>query len=139
MPDISAAVKFFLDLAKTQAILTRKFDSGLGGLGFTEFMILYNLSQAKDGQMRRIDLAEKLGLTASCITRQLAPMEKIGLIERINIDTDARVSLTRLSPGGRRKLAESLEDAEALSRDLLGAGQDKKLRDVCMLLQTIAK
>ena len=139
MSDISAAVKFFLDLAKTQAILTRKFDSGLGGLGFTEFMILYNLSQAKDGQMRRIDLAEKLGLTASCITRQLAPMEKIGLVERVNTDTDARVSLTRLAPGGRRKLAESLEDAEALSRDLLGEGQDKKLHDMCALLHTIAK
>ena len=78
---ISAGVKLFLNLAKTQALLNRRFDSGLGGIGFSEFVILLNLSKAENETMRRIDLAEKIGLTASGVTRMLAPMEKIGLIK----------------------------------------------------------
>ena len=48
MSKITTSVKFFLELARTQAIMARRFDCGLGGLGLTEFMILYQLSLAKD-------------------------------------------------------------------------------------------
>ena len=70
--------------------------------------------------MRRIDLAGKLGLTASGITRLLIPMEKIGWIKREPYTDDARVSYVSIANGGKNKLIdESFEDAENLATDLL--------------------
>src|SRR5947207_15424264 len=85
MKKISSQLNFLLNLATAQAKMARRFDGRLGGfhgLGQNDFRILYYLSQADGEKMRRIDLAEKLGLTASGITRLLMPMEKIGLIKR---------------------------------------------------------
>ncbi len=112
MITITNKLNLFLNMAKVQAGITRRLDAGLGGLGFSEFMILYHLSQAKDETMRRIDLAEKVGLTASGITRLLAPMEKIHLIKKEPSASDARESLVMLARGGQEKLQNALEDAE---------------------------
>jgi DNA-binding MarR family transcriptional regulator len=98
---MNGSLEFFLTLAKTQAVLGRRFDGKLSGLGLSEFMILYHLSVAKNEKLRRVDLAEKIGLTASGVTRILLPMEKIGLIKREINKQDARVSYTILAPGPR--------------------------------------
>lgn len=115
----SPATQFFLELAKAQTILARKFDAGLNGLGLNEFMILYHLGSAEKETMRRVDLAEKVGLTQSGITRILAPMEKVGLVKRKACEDDARVSFVALTSGGKRKLDESTERAELLSEDIV--------------------
>ncbi len=39
-------------------------------------MTLYYLERAPGGRLRRVDLAERLGLTASGVTRSLLPLEK---------------------------------------------------------------
>lgn len=120
MTEIKLSLRFFLELAHIQAIMARRFDSRLGGgLGLSDFVILYHLSLAEDGKMRRVDLAEKIGLTASGITRQLAPMEKIGLIQREKDAHDARVSFVMLAPGGKRLLSERLEKAELLADEAI--------------------
>jgi DNA-binding MarR family transcriptional regulator len=126
MKTINPTLKFFIDLARIQAVMARRFDGRLGaihGLGFNDFVILYHLSQAPDEKLRRIDLAEKIGLTASGVTRMLAPMEKIGLIKREANAQDARVSYVSLAPGGRRLLKDALETAEVLSQDIIPASQ----------------
>ncbi len=120
MTEIKPSLQFFLELARIQAIMARRFDSRLGGgLGLSDFVILYHLSQAEDEKMRRVDLAEKIGLTASGITRLLAPMEKIGLIQREKDARDARVSYVMLAPGGKRLLSERLEKAELLADEVI--------------------
>ncbi len=132
-------VLFYLNMAKVQSALTRRFDSGLGGLGMSEFAILYHLSQAHKTCMRRSDLADALGLTASGITRLLAPMEKIGLIKREAIPGDARVSCVVLAPGGKRHLEESIERAERLAESLTPTGKTKKLEKFSELLSQLGK
>ncbi len=127
-------VKFFLNLAKIQAITNRRFDAGLGGLGFTEFQILFHLSEAEDQKMRRVDLGEKIGLTASGITRLLLPMEKIGLVKKEVDERDARVSYVILAPGGKRQFLESLERAELLAADLVPESKVKKIEALSDLL-----
>src|SRR5438105_38338 len=119
MNTFSSSLQFFLSLAKAQSIIVRKFDASLNGLSLSDFMILHHLSQSKEENMRRIDLAEKVGLTASGITRLLAPMEKIGLVKRKQDHNDARVSYVVLASGGKRKLQEAMEDAEMLADGLL--------------------
>ena len=61
----SVALQFFVNLSKIQSVVARRFDGRLNGIGFTDFMILLHLSQASEEKLRRIDLAEKVGLTAS--------------------------------------------------------------------------
>ncbi|MFK7885574.1 MAG: MarR family winged helix-turn-helix transcriptional regulator [Gammaproteobacteria bacterium] len=98
-----------LNLAEQQAQLHRKIDLALGlhGISFTEFSALKQLHGAAQQQMRRIDLAQCIGLTASGVTRMLNPMEKIGLIEKLASDRDARVSLVKLTIAGQRLLGEA--------------------------------
>ena len=127
MIKISPSTKILIDLARIQAVMTRRFDRSLGGLGFSEFIILYHLSQAKGEKMARIELAEKIGLTASGITRLLAPMEKIGLIKREANALDARVSLVILAPGGKMKLEEAIERADLLAEEIISAKKPKQL------------
>ena len=135
MLKVNTKVQFFIHLARAQAILNRKFDNGLGGLGFNEFIILFHLSQG-DGKMRRIDLAEKIGFTASGITRLLLPMEKIGLVKKEVDPRDARVSYVMLAPGGKRQFNEALERAELLSEDILPVVDSKQFEQV---FQTVSK
>lgn len=120
-------------MAKVETVLTRRFDSALGGLGFSEFVILLHLHQAKEEKMRRVDLAEKIGLTQSGVTRLLAPMEKVGLIKRLTDSGDARVSFVALAQGGKRRFTESLEEANLVAEDLF-AGKEKNLVDISSLL-----
>jgi DNA-binding MarR family transcriptional regulator len=137
MKTTNTSVLFFLTMAKIQAMLSRRFDGGLGGLGLNEFTILYALSQAPDEKLRRIDLAGKVGLTASGVTRILLPMEKIGLIKKETHAQDARVSFVSLAPGGKQKLIEAIERAELLAADIIPQGKIKKIEEFSELLNTL--
>jgi len=137
--NIDPTLKFILNLSKAQAAINRKFDGKLcaHGLGFNDFIVLYHLTQAQGEKMRRIDLAEKMGLTASAITRMLAPMEKIGLVSREANEHDARISYVVLAPGGRRIFKEALKTAEYLSTDILPAAKAKKIEMLDELVESI--
>ncbi len=136
---ISPALQFVLDLAKAKTVAQRRFDSRLGGgIGLNEFMILFILSEAGNEKMRRIDLAQAVGLTASGVTRLLAPMEKIGLIQREANPADARISYVTLASGGKRILSEQLEKAELLATDLVPDSLLKKIGSTSPLLEAIS-
>lgn len=131
MTNISKQLDFFLKLNRVQGILAKTFDSRLtGGLGFNDFVILYYLSQAPDEKMRRIDLAEKISLSPSGITRMLPPMEKIGLIKRESSEGDARVSYVKLASGGKRLLEETIDRAEMLTEEFLPTTKLNGTKDI---------
>lgn len=91
-------------LCNLQTRLLKRLDLSLAvhGVSFTEFMVMFHLNASANRVLRRIDLAEKVGLTASGITRLLNPMQKIGLVKKEESARDARVSLVKLtSTGGR--------------------------------------
>jgi len=134
MHTITPAVKLFLNMGKTQTVLTHRFDRGLGGLGFSEFLILLYLDQAEEQKMRRIDLAEKIGMTASGVTRLLLPMEKIGLIKSGPVEQDARVRFVISSTSGKVKLAEALERLDLLAEDIIPQNKIKELDALSDLL-----
>ncbi len=130
----SPELTLLLNLAAVQAVMSRRFDGKLGSLGLTEFLILFHLARVPEGKMRRIDLAENIGLTASGVTRLLAPMEKIGLVKRESNAADARVSLVSIAKGGREMLENSLENAEALAQTALGSATKNELAHASALL-----
>jgi len=139
MTHIHPTVKFVIDLARMQAIVSRRFDSGLGGLGLNELIILLHLNEVGAVGMRRIDLAEQIGLTASGVTRVLLPMEKLGLVKRGANKDDARSSLVMIAPGGRRKLEEGMERAELLAEEIIPSEKKGEMKYVASVLSAIGK
>lgn len=109
-----------LNFMKVQSILNKKFDAlSLHGLSLTDYMILHILNDAEGGRLKRIDLAERIGLTASGITRVIIPLEKIGLVAKESSDRDARVSYVKLVDSGKRVFEEANITANHISEKLL--------------------
>ena len=136
MSNISQSLKFFLNLNTVQLITAKRFDSKLSshGISLNDFMILYHVGEAPDEKLRRTDLAEKIGLTASGITRMLSPLEKLGLVRREANSRDARVSYVKLAPAGKRILNEAIATAEAATEQILNLTKTKKLDDIARFL-----
>lgn len=134
MKTLTPSLKLLLNVAIVQASMNRKFDGKLGMLGLTEFLILFQLASAKEEKMRRIDLAESIGLTASGVTRILAPMEKIGLVKREANAADARVSFVALAKGGKIALQDARENAEDLARTVLFPATKEEINHASSLL-----
>ncbi|PIR66245.1 MAG: MarR family transcriptional regulator [Parcubacteria group bacterium CG10_big_fil_rev_8_21_14_0_10_36_14] len=134
MESINPSLKIFINLSKILTENSRRFNGGLDGLGFNEFVILFHTNLSHDKKIRRTDLAEKMGLTASGVTRILAPMEKIGLIKREVAPRDARVSYVAITASGGRNLAETLEKAELFSEEVFPPTKLKKLTGLSDLL-----
>ncbi len=135
MANINKQLSFLIELSAVFAKATQVFDRRLvGGLGFNDLIILYHISQSDDEKMRRIDLADKIGLSPSGVTRMLLPMEKLGMVKREADKRDARVSYVKLAPGGKRLLAETIEKAEYLAEEILPTTKIDKLNEISEVL-----
>ncbi|MDX6409241.1 MAG: hypothetical protein QOE13_2312 [Gaiellaceae bacterium] len=77
------------------------------GLTINDYEALLHLARADEGRMRRVDLAERLILTASGVTRLLDGLEAAGWVERASCASDRRVAYAVLTPAGRAKLHEA--------------------------------
>lgn len=105
-------------LLDAAGFLERRLDrslSAIRGLSFSEYRLLRALAQQPDARAMRVELAEAVGLTPSAVTRALKPLEKLGIVETLKGDRDARRSLACLTRGGRELLA----DAEGIARDVV--------------------
>ena len=74
------------------------------GLTLNDYEVLLHLARATERRLRRVDLAEKLLLTPSGITRLLEGLERCGYVERVACESDARVSYAQLTEEGLDKL-----------------------------------
>ena len=128
MSTISPSLKFVMNLSRLQAALSRRFNRlSIHGISLTDFMILSLLDQAAGRKLRRIDLAESVGLTASGITRMLLPLEKIGLVEREASERDARVSYVVLTAAGKDLYEHAKDTANAIAKETVPPDVAKSL------------
>ena len=105
LPD--AAVEAFVNLLRGHAGTTRVLSADLlaeHGLTINDYECLLLLSREETLSLRRIDLASKLLLTASGVTRMLDGLEREGLVEKGSCASDARVTYAVLTEKGREKL-----------------------------------
>ena len=102
MRKLNLSADFLISQSLLQSKLQRKIDGQLSmhGVSFTEYQIMHYLAAAHEQTMRRIELADCVGISASGVTRLLAPMEKNRLVEKRANPRDARVSLVKLSSSG---------------------------------------
>ena len=114
MQSTTPQAEFIMLQSSLSTRLTKRVESQLSfhGISFTEYMILRFLNEAPKKTMRRIDLAESVGISASGVTRLLAPMEKRKLVEKEANARDARVSLVKLTKPGERVYKEAAESFE---------------------------
>ena len=89
------------------------------GISFTEFMIMHHLNCEPNKTLRRIDLADRVGISASGVTRLLAPLEKNRIVEKEKNPRDARVSLVKLSKVGEKLYEESAVSFEYCAKSLV--------------------
>lgn len=109
------------------------------GIGLSEYLVLNQLYIATNQKMRRSDLAEKVGLSPSGVTRLLNPMDKIGLIEKEDNPRDARVSLVALTDAGRKVIEEAETSFEYASSALFEFLDKEQLRTLSGLLKVVTK
>lgn len=127
---------FIINSSKFYTVLSKKLDAWLGWLWFNDFIVLYYLSKAPEQKLRRIDLADKVWMTASWITRLLAPMEKIWLINKETAE-DARVSIVSLASWWKTKLNEALERLWFFLDEIIEDSKLDKIIDFTKIYQEI--
>ncbi len=102
------------EMAAWRAFVTTSTDLGSAmesdlvhtGLMTGDYQVLVNLSEAEDRSVRMCDLAGKLQLSPSGLTRRLDGLVRAGYVERRPSDADRRVMLAVLTPAGFDKLVE---------------------------------
>jgi len=121
------------------AFISKKIENNLGcihGIGLTEYMVLHNLVNAPNKTLRRVDLANSVGRTASGVTRMLLPMEKLGLIEKEISPRDARASLVKITTVGEGIFKDASTTLNQKSEQLLDRLDSEQI-DIFLKLLTV--
>lgn len=102
-----APVRAWTQLLRAYAATTRRLSGELlneHGLSVNDYEALYVLAHAEGRRMRRVDLARRLVLTPSGVTRLLEGLERVGLVERAACAADLRVTYAQLTDEGAARL-----------------------------------
>jgi DNA-binding MarR family transcriptional regulator len=90
------------------------------GLTPQRHLLLVMIKGAPDGSERATisQLADRLQLAQSTVTELVGRAEEVGLVERKQSTSDARVTLLFLTEEGERRLAQSFRGHDAERREL---------------------
>ncbi|MEM9533183.1 MAG: MarR family transcriptional regulator [Pseudomonadota bacterium] len=128
-----------LQLNQLSSRSSRSLDHSLSlhGISFTEYRVLHALAGSAQGVLPRSELAERVCLTPSGVTRLLNPMEKIGLVEKHSQPRDARVSLVGIAPAGREIYKDASATLTQRSMDLTHTLGERQVKDLSGLLSAL--
>jgi len=76
-------------------------------MGLGEYEVLLTLARAEDRRLRMSELADRLVLSRSGVTRLVDRMKSAGLVERGSCDTDRRGAWAILTDEGYRRLRDA--------------------------------
>lgn len=117
-------------MLRVHAALTKALDAQLEaehGLALSSYEVLHFLAEAPGQKLRMSELAEKILLSRSGLTRLVDRLERDGLLCRQSCDHDARGAFAKLTPAGsgRLRLARATHRAgvRALFLDHLSPGE----------------
>jgi DNA-binding MarR family transcriptional regulator len=132
MDQIEIGSLFVIQNALLASRLSKKIGNRLSvhGISLVEYLIMHYLHNSHSKAVSRIELAEHVGMSASGITRLLAPMEKNHLVEKVSNSRDARQSLVNLSETGARVYSEATISFAHVADDLLGNVSQSQLSKV---------
>jgi DNA-binding MarR family transcriptional regulator len=107
---LAPALRAWARLMRAQATTKRELAVELQeqhGLTLSAYEALYVLSRAESRRLKRVELAERLVLTPSGVTRLLEGLEAEGFVEKVACDTDLRISYAQLTDDGAEKLEQA--------------------------------
>ena len=110
-----------MHLLAAHSRLEEKFAATLGsihGLALNEVLLLMHLERAPMHRLSRIDLAKRLSVSPSTVTRMAAPLEKLRLVGREADARDARLAYVVLSKVGARLVSDARQTLEQLSAEV---------------------
>jgi DNA-binding MarR family transcriptional regulator len=93
----------------------------------------------KGGEQRGGEIAAKLGVDASVVSRQVAALEADGLVSRRPDPADARVGLVSLAPAGKAQLDALYSSYTQHLRAALADLDDDALLTAAQTMQRIAQ
>jgi DNA-binding MarR family transcriptional regulator len=123
-----SAHREFLGIRRTVALWENRADAELGavhGIGLSDFAAMHHLAEAPGGRLRRVDLAARLALTPSGVTRLLAPLERRGIVTREEGGRDARATYAVLTRSGRALTKDATETVTRIAENILGSLSDR--------------
>ena len=100
------ALRLLQSADKVKARLSGEFSS-IHGLSVNEFFLLMQLERVTNHRLARVELAKRMHISASTVTRMAAPMEKLGLVSRQADERDARLAFVVLTKAGLKKVKEA--------------------------------
>jgi DNA-binding MarR family transcriptional regulator len=86
------------------------------------------------GSLRGMDVADRTGLDKSTVSRQIATLVQLDLLERVPDPDDGRARRIQLSESGRARLAEVRKQRRKHLRDQFVNWSTEDLRDLARLL-----
>jgi DNA-binding MarR family transcriptional regulator len=134
-----SALQEFLGIRRAVALWEARADAELGavhGLGLSDFAALHHLADAPGGRLRRVDLARRLALSASGVTRLLDPLERRGIVTRESDGHDARATYAVMTRSGKALARDATATVTAIAESILGA-LDARDRDAFARLATL--
>jgi DNA-binding MarR family transcriptional regulator len=124
-------------LLKVHAALTGLLDADLHarhGLSVSSYEVLMFVADAPEAKLRMADLAERVLLSRSGLTRLVDRLVADGLLERRACDDDGRGSFAQLTPAGRAKVDAArrahLDGVRRVFLDRLAPEQQRALGDL---------
>ena len=106
-PHTTSALRLLQAADDFRAGLAGEF-SAVHGISVNEFLMMLYLERSATNRLSRVELAKRMHVSASTITRMAAPLEKIGLLGRQVDDRDARLAFVVITEAGREKLSEAI-------------------------------
>jgi DNA-binding MarR family transcriptional regulator len=130
------------NLHKTARAVSRVYAEEMrpAGLARSQFAILETLEH--HGPMAVSDMARRLYMERTTLTRNLTPLVDAGLITRRAADRDARVKEIAIAPAGRRKLKQARglwRRAQARMLKLFGENEWRELEATLRGLRRIVR
>ena len=119
-----SALREFLGIRRAVALWEARADAELGGvhgIGLSDFAALHHIAEAPGGRLRRVDLAQRLALSPSGVTRLLAPLERRGIVTREEGAHDARATFAALTRSGRALVKDATATMNAVAEGILGS------------------
>ncbi len=119
-----SALQEFLGIRRAVATWENRADGELGaihGIGLSDFAAMHHLAEASGTRLRRVDLARRLALTPSGVTRLLAPLERRGLVDREADGNDARATYAVLTRSGKALVRDATGTVTAIAESILAS------------------
>ena len=122
-------------------VLPRSIDNDMqerAGLGLTKYLVLMTLSESPGRSLRMTDLAGRIAMSASRMTRVVAQLELDGLIDRSMNEHDKRSSVASLTDAGYERLENAWPAHLVAVRSLIFDHVDKAdLPQLLRMLTTV--